>query len=42
MLFFFATNYEELKNNLPKNSPIAAAVSAGVHVVGEGGVAVGK
>lgn len=25
---FFATNYEELKNNLPKNSPIAAAVSA--------------
>lgn len=41
--FFFATNYEELKNNLPKNSPIAAAVSAGVHEVGDGGgVAVGK
>lgn len=35
--FFFATNYEELKNNLPKNSPIAAAVSAGVHEVGNGG-----
>lgn len=36
---FFATNYEELKNILPKNSPIAAAVSAcvGVCKQGEGG-----
>lgn len=33
---FFATNYEELKNNLPKNSPIAAAVSACVGVCGKG------
>lgn len=42
---FFATNYEELKNNLPKNTPIAAAVSACVGVCGDEGrwgVAVGK